>query len=243
MSNIYEALEQASRERAATNTSLTTQLSAKTTSLRAISLNEEMAGLHHQIEFLLPSNRHKLIQFMGIHGGEGVSTIVREFAKIAVERHGKCVLVLDSAYQDPLKKINFNITCEYGWLDFLEKGEQLDKALFRFGESNLFFAPISFQASLVAPLKDLTATSALWLKLKERFDLILIDSSSNLNSEESIALSRNTDGVVLVLEAEKTKRKLAKKVIKRVIDNGGSVLGVVLNKRKYHIPKFLYKIF
>lgn len=239
MSNIYEALEQASRER--NNAAVAKQLPTPTHVSRAVSLTEEMAWLHHQVDFLLPNSSHKLIQFIGPHRGEGVSTIVREFAKIAVERYGKSVLVLDSAYQDPARKINFNITCEYGWLDLLENGELSDKALFRFGDSNLFFAPISFQASLVTPLKDLTATSNLWMKLKERFDLILVDSSSDENCAESIALAHNADGVVLVLEAEKSRRRLAKNVIKRITASGGRVLGVVLNKRKYRVPKFLYK--
>ncbi|MCM0082864.1 chromosome partitioning protein [Geomonas sp. Red32] len=242
MGNIYEALEQACREKS--STAATKQLATiPPLGTRALALHDEMAWLHHQVDFLLPGNGHKLIQFMGAHRGEGVSTIVREFAKTAVEQHGKSVLVLDSACQDRAKKINFNITCEYGWIDLLEKGEQLDKALFRFGDSNLFFAPISFQASLVTPFRDLEATARLWKKLKERFDLILIDASSDLSPNESIALSRNTDGVVLVLEAEKSRRQRVKNIIKRINDNGGTVLGVVLNKRKYHIPRFLFKLF
>ena len=240
MSNIYEALEQACRERTSP-TGVTRQLAVTSDHAGAISLSEEMAWLHNQIDSLLPATTHRLIQFMGVHKGEGVSTIVREFAKIAAEVHGKSVLVLDSAYQDPSRKINLNITCEYGWLDLLEREDLIDKALFRFGTSNLFFAPISFQASLVAPLKDLSATSDLWMKLKDRFDLILIDSSSDLNSNDSIALSKSADGVVIVLEAEISKKRTVKNIIKRVSSNGGTILGVILNKRKYHIPKYFYK--
>lgn len=238
MSNIYEALEQASRERKTPGVSQQLALPAHTSP--AVSMSEEMAWLHHQVDFLLPSVSHKVIQFIGTHRGGGVSTIVREFAKVAVERLGKSVLILDSAYQDPARKINLNITCEYGWLDLLEKDELMDKAFFRFGDSNLFFAPISFQASLVTPMKDLSATSELWMKLKERFDLILIDSSSDINNTESIALSRSSDGVVLILEAEKSRRTTVKNIVKRISDNGGKVLGVVLNKRRYYIPKCIF---
>lgn len=238
MSNIYEALEQSCRER--TKNGVTPQANLPARTSRALVLDDEMASLHHQVESLLPNLDNKLIQFIGAKRGEGVSTIVRQFAKIAAERFGKSVLVLDSAYQDPARKINFNITCEYGWLDLLEKGELDDKALFRLGDSKLFFAPISFQACLVTPLKGLSATSALWTKLKERFDLILIDSSSDANNNESIAVSRNVDGVVLVIEADKTRRRVAKKLIKRISDNGGTVIGAVLNKRRYHIPGFIY---
>jgi len=240
MSNIYEALEHACREKNSNVKS--SQFPLKTEIARGVLLNEEMTWLHHQIEFLLATTSNKLIQFMGSRRGEGVSTIVREFAKVAVEKHGKSVLVLDSAYQDPARRINFNVTCEYGWLDFLEKGELVDKAFFRLGESNLYFAPISVQASLTPPVDDISATITLWKKLKERFDLILIDSSSDSSTTESIALSRNVDGVVLVVEAEKTRRRVVDSIKKKILGNGGVILGVVLNKRRHYIPEFLYKL-
>jgi protein-tyrosine kinase len=239
MSNIYEALEQACREKAESGAS--SQLALQTEVKNGISLNEEMVWLHHKVEHMLSNTSNKLIQFIGCRRGEGVSTIVREFARIAAERHGKSVLVLDSAYKDPAQRINFNVTCEYGWLDLIEKGELIDKAFFRFGESNLYFAPISVQASLVSPIKDISETIAIWKKLRERFDLILIDSSSDANTFESIACSCNVDGVVLILEAEKTPRKVAENMKKKILANGGLILGVVLNKRRYHIPDFIYK--
>lgn len=239
MSNIYEALEQACKEK--TKSGVTPQLALQTQVARRLSMSDEMAWLHHQIEFLLAATPNKLIQFIGSRRGEGVSTIVREFAKIAVEKHGKSVLVLDSAYQDPARRINFNVTCEYGWLDLIEKGELVDKAFFRFGESNLYFAPISIQASLVPPIADLSATVTLWKKLKERFDLILVDSSSDANTAESIALSRNVDAVILVVEAGKTRRKVVESLKKKILANGGSILGVILNKRRHYIPEALYK--
>jgi len=239
MSNIYEALEQACREK--NSKGVSPQFALQTEVRHGMSLSDEMERLHHQIEGLLAGNSQKIIQFIGCRRGVGVSTIVREFAKIAVERYGKSVLVLDSAYQDPAQRINFNVTCEYGLMDLLEKGELVDKAFFRFGDSNLYFAPISVQASLVPPVKDISATGALWEKLKEKFDLILIDSSSDDNVLDSVNLSRNVDGVVMVVEAAKTRRHAAESLKKKIQASGGLILGVVLNKRRYYIPEFLYK--
>ena len=239
MSNIYEALEQACGKK--TGTGVTPELSLQTQVVRGTSLTTEMTWLHHQVDALLANPTNKMIQFVGSRRGEGVSTIVREFAQVAVERHGKSVLVLDAAYQDPSRRININVTCEYGWLDLLKDGQLPDKAFLRVGDSNLYFAPISVQASLVPPVKDLALNLDVWSKLREKFDLILIDSSSDANSSESVAVSRDVDGVVLVVEAERTRKKSIKKIKDRITSNGGNIIGVVFNKRKYYIPDYLYK--
>ena len=239
MSNIYEAREQACREKTEPVVAANRSLQAKVTG--RVSLDAEMAWLHHQVESLLSSSSHRLIQFIASRRGEGVSTIVRELAKVAVERYGKSVLVLDSAYHDPGQRLNINVTCEYGWLDAMEDGKFIDKACFRVGESNLYFAPISVQASLVSPLKDLPMTVNLWEKLKEKFDLIIVDSSSDANISDSIVMSGNVDGVILVVEAEKTRRQVVESLKNRVITGGGTILGVVFNKRRHYIPEFLYR--
>jgi len=239
MSNIHDALEQACKEK--TCSAVSSQLALEAQVTRGISLSDEMSKLHRQIELLLASSSYKVIQFIGCGPRVGVSTIMREFASAAMNRHGKSVLILDPAYQDPERRINFNVTCEYGLMDLLEKGELVDKAFFRFGDSNLYFAPVSFQASLVPPVKDISATGALWEKLKEKFDLILIDSSSDDNVLDSANISCNVDGVVMVLEAAKTQRHSAESLKKKIQASGGLILGVVLNKRRYYIPKFLYK--
>ena len=239
MSNIHDALEQACKEK--TCSAVSSQLALEAQVTRGLSLSDEMSKLHRQIELLLANSSYKVIQFIGCGPRVGVSTIMREFATAAVNRHGKSVLILDPAYQDPERRINFNVTCEYGLMDLLEKGELVDKAFFRFGDSNLYFAPVSFQASLVPPVKDISATGALWEKLKEKFDLILIDSSSDDNVLDSANISCNVDGVVMVLEAAKTQRHSAESLKKKIQASGGLILGVVLNKRRYYIPKFLYK--
>jgi protein-tyrosine kinase len=239
MSNIYEALELACGKK--NGSGVTPELSLQTEVIRGVSLHVEMTWLHHQVESLLTNSSNKVIQFMGSRRGEGVSTIVREFAKVAVERHGKSVLVLDAAYRDPGQRVQVNLPREYAWLDLVEEGKLIDKAFYRVGDTNLYFAPISVQAALAPALQDATMTVNLWDKLKERFDLILVDSSSDANSSESVGLSRNVDGVLLVLEADKTRKQVIEKIKNRILANGGNIIGVVFNKRKYHIPEFVYK--
>jgi glycerophosphoryl diester phosphodiesterase len=50
-----------------------------------------------------------------------------------------------------------------------------------------------------------------------------------------------SDGVVMVIESGKLRRQVAIRAKQELQDAGARILGVVLNKRKYHIPNWLYK--
>jgi Mrp family chromosome partitioning ATPase len=80
-----------------------------------------------------------------------------------------------------------------------------------------------------------------WEAAKERFDLVLIDSAPASASPDGVALSRFVDGVVLVLSADKTRKPVAESLKNQILQNGGNLLGMVFNNRRYHIPEFVYK--
>ena len=73
------------------------------------------------------------------------------------------------------------------------------------------------------------------------YDYVIFDAPPVLAYPEATVLSRQTDGVVFVIEAVRTKKEVAKKAVEAVAKAGGQVLGVVLNKNKRFIPEFIYK--
>jgi Mrp family chromosome partitioning ATPase len=78
-------------------------------------------------------------------------------------------------------------------------------------------------------------------RLKETFDLILIDSPAATEYAEGLVLASKVDGVVLVLAAEETRWQVVDDVARRLNMMGGNVLGTLLNKQRFHIPKAIYK--
>ena len=77
--------------------------------------------------------------------------------------------------------------------------------------------------------------------LREEYDLILIDSPAASMSAYGMTLSRNFDGVVLVVEAEKTRWQSTAHLRDTILHKGGKVLGVILNKQRFHIPRLIYE--
>ena len=76
--------------------------------------------------------------------------------------------------------------------------------------------------------------------IKNTFDFIVFDGDSMLASSNVSIVANNFDGTIIAIVCEKTKWEVVQMAIEKADMLGENVLGVVLNKRKYYIPKMLY---
>ena len=243
MSKIYEALQHAYQEKKG-DQKLPEVLLPLNPDLKALDqeIAEEMLSLYKTIEAILPHLKQKTIQFIGSREGEGTSTIAREFARISATRIGKSVLLLDGDRHQTTQKDYFALKSNYSWLDALIKTDCVDNALYQIGESKLFVSPSCNSSTSTPEMFDSPRFDSFWRTLRDRFDLVLIDSPPLTISPDGLAIAGRVDGVILVLEAEKTRWQTAKNVKDSITRVGGQVLGLVLNKRRYYIPESIYKI-
>ena len=93
----------------------------------------------------------------------------------------------------------------------------------------------------IAPGSLLPAT-AIFAQAARRARLVIIDAPPILSDVTGIALSRKASGVLLVVEAERTRAPIIEQARKVIATGGGRLLGVILNKRKHHIPGWIYKL-
>ena len=81
----------------------------------------------------------------------------------------------------------------------------------------------------------------LFRQLLEMFDVILIDAPPALTEFAGLALVARVSGVLLVVEAERTRSPIVDQARRLIEASGGRILGVVLNKRRMYIPPLVYK--
>jgi Mrp family chromosome partitioning ATPase len=200
----------------------------------------EMTRLYQNIEIALAALKTKTLQFIGSKEGEGTSTIIREFAKVAALRFNRSVVLVDADRYHPVQSTSFNFKPRSGWADALLDGN-FDVALQQIGTTNLFISPISNNAYVPPSVFCAPGWGGFLAKLKERFDLSLFDSPPATVCADCLALSGKMDGVILVVAAEETRWPVIEMVRDNIRRNGGTILGMVFNKRKYYIPKFIYE--
>lgn len=78
-------------------------------------------------------------------------------------------------------------------------------------------------------------------ELRAEFDYLLVDAPSLTRHADATALARLTDGLVLVLEADSTRKEAALTVMENLRAAQIQVLGAVLNKRTFPIPELIYQ--
>lgn len=79
-------------------------------------------------------------------------------------------------------------------------------------------------------------------QLRSTFSHTLVDCPPINHSHEAPFLASQVDGVVLVVEADQTKRDQILRARQAIEMAGGSLLGMVLNKRRHLVPDWLYRI-
>jgi Mrp family chromosome partitioning ATPase len=78
-------------------------------------------------------------------------------------------------------------------------------------------------------------------ELRSEFDYLLIDAPPLNSYADGMIFGRLADGVVLVLEANTTRREAALRVTESLRAMKIPVLGAVLNNRTFPIPEAVYK--
>ena len=204
-------------------------------------MHREMALLYQQIDSQLNGSPKKVIQFIAAREGEGTSTIVREFARTSATILGKSVFLFDAELPNapPAPAATGGGNDDGGQDPYNQEVSKTDVSNVAPASTAVCLIPQDFnniRKYFYSPQID-----SFWESLRQQFDLILIDSPPFETSPDGIAISRRVDGVILVLEAEKTRWPVAEHLKEQILLSGGNILGVVFNKRRYHIPEFVYK--
>jgi len=76
--------------------------------------------------------------------------------------------------------------------------------------------------------------------LRSEFEYTIIDCPSLGESGDLLSIAPFVDGVILVVEANHTRRDQPRQAEQRICAAGGTLLGYILNKETYEAPRWMY---
>lgn len=185
----------------------------------------------------------QVILFSSCHKGEGKSTTVLNLAHGLVKEAGLNIIVIDANMDDNILHEVLNVPKSPGLTNLLARYVGHSQAIRhsdQFGFSFLTFGSTSSRK--LAPFTGFMGErfEILLTKLKRQFDYVLIDGSALFGTSNSTLIAPKTDGVLLVVECENTRVEVFNTAEKKLHNAGAKPLGVILNRRRYYIPRLLY---
>ena len=230
-----------------------------------VDLTSEMAALWAALG-PAPGHRGRVVQIAAANSGEGVSTVAREYARLAAVRARRPVWLIDAdlAQQGQLEAVAAQP----------DRFGALGKAAMATPDGSIFFAVtpriMDRAGKPVHPARLLTARPCLggrlwvtrfavetlrsgqrvevigepgyWDALRKHADTVVIDSPAADRNAMAIALAPFVDATVLVVAAESTAAGDPLILRDEIEAAGGKIAGVVVNRSTYKPPSFLRRL-
>lgn len=179
-------------------------------------------------------NNIKSILFTSTAPNEGKSTVTFELAR-SVAQSGKKAVYLDSDIRkaktvSKLGAYAADGSSILGLSHYLTGQNEMDEIIYKTNEENLFMIFSGPSVPNPTEILDEDRFAALMSKLKEEYDLIVIDTAPLGIVIDAAVTAKYVDGAIVVIEVEKAKKAEIRKVRNQLEQAGVKILGAVLNK-------------
>jgi len=182
----------------------------------------------------------RLIAITSCSEGEGVSTVASSFA-VTLALHGDRVLLVDANFRHPSVHKIFKVNLSPGLGEVLWNGTDGTGAIQPSDIQNLFVLSAGEMKDDPASGYDSQEFAELLNILKREYSFVVFDMLPMQRSVNYVVrLASLLDGVILVVETERVRWQVVQWANERLVKAKANVLGAVLNKREFHVPRWLY---
>jgi len=186
------------------------------------------------------TNAPRVVMFAAIDSGNGCSHVCAQAAEVLASNVAGSVCLVDANLRTPALPEFFGVTNHHGLADSLRNSGGIREFAKTLRAPNLFLLSSGSLAADSTALINSELMKSRIAELRKEFDYVLIDSPPLNTYSDGIVLGQLSDGVVMVLEANSTRREAALRVADGLRAKQVRVLGAVLNKRTFPIPDSLY---
>ena len=195
-------------------------------------LNEAFKSVDTSIH-LLSSDKKKIrrIIFTSTHPKEGKTFIISNLA-LKIAQSNKRVIVIDTDFFNSGLSKNFNVETKPGLSNILKEETDVMGCVTPSSYDNLFILSCGNSVLESSILSYKTQINEIFSKLENEFDLLIVDAPPSNITADIFAVAKDTDGVIFIINSQKTYLHLIKRRIAQLREQEIHILGVVLNFAK-----------
>ncbi len=171
--------------------------------------------------------------------GEGVSTVAVALALSMAAAARRGVLVVEADRRGPAPAAWRDPAPAPGLPELMAGAAGPDEAVLASSVPRLFFLERGAGRLDLSHAHTQARWGQLLGELARAFDWVVVDGGSFEASPDTALMAASVGAVVLVAEAERTPVALVQQTAARLQAAGARLAGVVLNRRRRHVPRFV----
>ena len=190
----------------------------------------------------LEGKRNVVLTVTSVRPEEGKTTTLSNLGIALAETHGRVLLVDGDLRRSRVHEI-FGLCNDRGLSTILTGDEPvatmaLDTLIQETNIPRLSVLPSGPGAASIPPLLYSARMTALIHRLRQAYDYVLIDTPPKSLFADARILGRQSDGVLLVVQAARLARSELTTIYRDLLDDGTSVVGAILNRCKPRIHEY-----
>lgn len=194
----------------------------------ASSVAECARSLRTNIMFSSADRQLKTIVVSSANPREGKTTNVI-YLGTTMAQSGQRVLLIDSDMRRPRLHSSLGIPRTVGLSNLIIGDKDFDEVIKTTEIPNLFILPCGPLPPNPAELLMSHRFEMVLAELEKRFDRVILDSPPLQLVTDAVVLSKQADGVILVVHADKTLRDDIQRAARQIRNVGGQIFGVIVN--------------
>lgn len=203
--------------------------------------HEESIKLVQRVFMLQTLEAPRVVVFAGVARGSGCSSVCSAAARTLANNVTGSVCLVDANLRSPSLAQLFRIPNHPGLTDALREEEPIRSFAEQVEFENLWLISSGSDSEESLSLLNSNHVKARIAELRSEFDYVLVDAPALTHYADAVTLGQLSDGLVLILEANATRREAASAVTQNLRASQIRILGAVLNKRTFPIPDLLYR--
>lgn len=199
---------------------------------------ESYRKLRTNIQYSSFYKEYKVIMVTSSEPGEGKSTTAGNLA-LCLAQGDKKVILVDCDLRKPSLHKKFKVSNIIGLSDVIIGKEELVTAFHRYNKNLVILTSGKIPPNPSEMLSSKTMT-VLLEELKNNFDYIILDTPPVQAVTDSQILSTKSDGTIIVVKAERTKKDSVENSINLLKKVNANIIGTVLNGVDNSRNKYYY---
>ena len=186
-----------------------------------------------------PGGQKRTLGITSCLAGEGVTTITSNLAIHAAMHDGWRTIVVDANLSRPKQHKIFDLSDSPGIRAAARNRGVIEQCVQTTTFSNLYVFPAETEQAGRGDVVPVDQWEGLMQYLSPEFDLVVVDVPAITAPTNVTGMLGGLDGVLVVLEAERISDEAAQRELHMLQEAGANLLGIVFNKYRSPLPKWL----